>query len=118
MKQILKWLETKFSRHSAANEADEWRPPVQVRVKRTEKAEEEYTVESSYGGAYPDHVENNGSGKDVPMPDNYACDDTIAQRQLSILNESPLDEGESGGFDPYNTGSYDKSKVWKSSDSK
>jgi hypothetical protein len=115
MKQLLKWLETKFSRHSAA---DEWRPPVQVRVKRTEKAEEEYTVESSYGGAYPDHVENHGPRKDVPMPDNYACDDTIAQRQLNILNESPLDEGKSASFDPYNTGSYDKSKTWNSRSSK
>ena len=118
MKQILKWLETKFSRHSAAIEADEWRTPVQVRVKRTEKAEEEYTVESSCGGAYPDHVENHRPGKDTPMPDNYACDDTVAQRQLDILNEPPLEDGESAGFDPYNTGRFDISKAWKSSSSK
>ncbi len=114
MKQILKWLETKFSRHSAAIEADEWRPPVQVRVKRTEKAEEEYTVESSCGGVYPDRVENHRQRKDAPTPDSYACDDTVAHRQLSILNEPALDTGESAGINPYNTGRIDTSKMWGS----
>jgi hypothetical protein len=118
MGRILNWLETKFSRKSATIEANQWRPPVAVRVKRPENAEEEYTVESSCGGAYPDLVENNRQGKDVPMPDIYACDDTIAQRQLEDLNEPPLELGESAGSDPYNTGRFDTSKVWKSSSSK
>jgi hypothetical protein len=117
MNPILKWLETKFSRHSATVEVDEWRPPVQVRVKSTEKAEEEYTVESSCGGVYPDRVENRRQEKEASMPDIYACDDTVAQRQLETLNEPPLEPGESAGFDPYNSGRFDTSKVWKSSSS-
>ena len=104
MKRIIDWLGTKFSRNSATIEADEWRPPVQVRVERTEKAEEEYTVGSSCGGAYPDHVENHKQGKDASKPDSYACDDTVARRQLRFLNEPALDAGESARFDPYNTG--------------
>ena len=114
MKRILNWLETKFSRHSATIGADEWHPPVKVRVKRTESAEEEYTVEISCGGEYRDRAENHRHVKDVPKPNIYACDDSIAQRQLNILNESPPDADESAGFDPYNTGRIDTSKAWNS----
>ena len=114
MKQIIDWLETKLSRNSATTGADEWRPPVQVRVERTAKAEEKYTVGSSCGGAYPDHVDNHRQGKDASTPDSYACDDTGARRQLSFLNEPALDAGESAAFDPYNTGRFDTSKAWDS----
>jgi hypothetical protein len=114
MKRIIDWLETKFSRHSAPSETDEWRPPVQVRVKRTEKAEDEYTVESGYGGAYPDYVENHRQGKDTSTPDSYSCDDTVANRQLSFLNEPALDAGKSARSNPYNTGRFDTSKAWDS----
>ena len=114
MKRIIDWLGTKFSRNSATIEADELRPPVQVRVERTEMAEEECTVGSSCGGAYPDHVENHRQGKDASTPDSYACDDTVAHRQLSFLNEPALDAGESAGFDPYSTGRFDTSKTWDS----
>ena len=111
MKRIIDWLETKFSRNSATIEAGEWRPPVQVRAERTEKAEEQNTVGSSCGGAYPDHVENHRQGTDSSTPDSYACDDTVAHRQLSFLNEPALDAGESAGFNPYNTGRCDTSKT-------
>ncbi|MCK5326400.1 MAG: hypothetical protein KAJ57_10330 [Woeseiaceae bacterium] len=113
MKRILNWLETKFSRHSATIGTDEWHPSVEVRVKRTENAEEENTVEISCGGEYRDRVESHRQVKDVPMPDIYACDDTVAQRQLNILNEPTLDDGESAGFDPYNSGRFDTSKTRK-----
>ena len=64
MKRILKWLETKFSRHSAAVVADE-------RYTRTLA--------------------------------------TLTRRE-----ESPFVVFESTGFDPYNSGSIDTSKAWKS----
>ncbi len=64
MKRILKWLETKFSRHSAAVVADE-------RHTRT-------------------------------------------LATLTCREESPFVVFESTGFDPYNSGSLDTSKAWKS----
>ena len=64
MKRILKWLETKFSRHSGAVEADE-------RHTRT-------------------------------------------LATLTSREESPFVVFESTGFDPYNSGSFDRSKAWKS----
>ena len=33
---------------------------------------------------------------------------------LSLLDDSPLDSRESTGIDPYNSGSFDKSKSWRS----
>ncbi len=71
MKGILKWLKIKLSRHSAVIDADEPQSP--------------------------GRVESHEPGKDVPMPDIYACDDTITQKTLKILDESSLDDSESGG---------------------
>ena len=81
MKRILKWLETKFSGHSAAVEADE-----------------------PHGG-----VESDEPGENVLIPDKYA-DDAITQPALRILDKSSLDATESTGFDPYNSGSFETSK--------
>ncbi len=64
MKRILKWLETKFSQHSAA-------------------VEEEYSV----------------------------SDDTIVQPKLSIRHKLSLDTSELTGFDPYNSASFETSKL-------
>ena len=118
MNPILKWLETKFSRHSATVEVDEWRPPVEVRVDRAENAEDEYTVEVDCSGEYQNRAANDSQVKDIPMPDIYENDDTVVQRQLNVLNKSLLDTTQTEGFDPYNTGRHETSKVWKSSSSK
>ncbi len=84
MKRILKWLETKFSQHSAAVEADETHSPIGVRPKENAKEE------------------NNDS------------DHTPILATLTILEEPPFVVFESTGFDPYNSGSFDTSKTWES----
>ncbi len=120
MNRFFKWVETKFSRHSAIVEAEELHIPVGVRVTPKENVEEEYSVEVAFDASVPGRVESHDPGKDVPMPDIYACDDTITQPQLNILDESSLDASESAdssestGIDPYNSGSFDPSKTWKS----
>ena len=107
MKRFLKWLETKFSRHSAADDADEPHTPVgvRVRVKPKDIAEEEYSVELAFGTAVPGQVESDEPGENVLNPDKYADDDTMTQPALTILEVS-----ESPGFDPYNSGSFETSK--------
>ena len=84
MKRILKWLETKFSRHSAVIDSNEPQSP--------------------------GRVQSNEPGKDVPMPNIYGFDDTITQSKLRIRYKSSLDASESTGFNPYNSGSFDTSK--------
>jgi len=84
MKRILKWLETKFSRHSAAVEADERHIPVGVTTKENVKEE------------------------------NSDSDYTLTLATLTSLEEPPFVVFESTGFDPYNSGSFDTSKTWES----
>ncbi len=86
MQRILKWLETKFSGHSAAVEVDE-----------------------PYS-----RVKSHEPGKNVLIPDKYVSNDTITQPALRILDGSSLGVSESTGFDPYNSGSFDTSKSWDS----
>ncbi len=70
MKSILKWLETKFSRHADIVEADEHHTAVRVRVTPKENVIEEFTVEVGF-----DH-------------------ETATEPQLIILSDSSLDATE------------------------
>ncbi len=115
MKRFLKWLETKFSRHSAAVQADEPHTAVRVRVKPKDTAEEEYSVEVALDASVLGRVESDKPGKDIQMPNIYDCDDPFQQPKLRIRYKSSLDASESTGFDPYDTGRFDPSKKWKSS---
>ena len=81
MKRFLEWLETKFSRHSAAIEANERDTSVGVTTKESVKEE------------------------------NSASDRTATVPKLTILEESSLEIIESTGYDPYNSGSFETSKL-------
>jgi len=85
MKQILKWLETKISRHSPVIDSD--------------------------APQSPGRVQSNEPRKDVPIPNIYDCDDPCKQQQLKILEESPFVVFESTGYDPYNSGRFETSKL-------
>ena len=123
MKRFLKWLETKFSRHSAIVEAEELHIPVGVRVTPKENIKEDYTVELAFDAAVPGQVESDEPVKDIQMPNIYDCDDPFEQQQLKFwedglklttLDESSYEFSESPGFDPYDTGSIDTSKTSES----
>ncbi len=113
MKRFLKWLETKFSRHSAIVEAEELHIPVGVRVTPKENIKEDYTVELAFDAAVPGQVESDEPGKAIQMPDIYDCGDPFKQQQLKTLDQSSPDASESTGFDPYNSGSFETSKTRK-----
>jgi hypothetical protein len=84
MKRIPKWLESKFSRHSAAVEADGPHTPVGVTTKENVKE------------------------------DNSGSDHTLTLAILTSLEEPPFVVFDSTGFDPYNSGTFDSSKTWES----
>ncbi len=64
------------------------------------------------------HNKNNGDasgrgethepGKNAQKPGKYVKDDAIDQPTITII-----DAGKLNGFDPYNSGSFDKSKSWE-----
>ncbi len=87
MKRVLKWLETKFSQHSAAVEADERHTPVGVTPKENSKEE---NSASDYTSTLPILA--------------------IFRESSYEVSESSLDASESIGVDPYNTGRFDTSK--------
>ena len=57
----------------------------------------------------PGRVESHEPGENALIPDKYASDDTTIQPILTSL-----DANESTGFDPYNSSSFDTSKLWES----
>lgn len=57
---------------------------------------------------------------ETPAPDSaplirnrYVREDTGTHETLTILDDSMIDSGEEPGFDPYNTGDFDRSKNWE-----
>lgn len=85
MHQILKWLASRFSQRSADVEPDEQHAPVGATTNENVKQE------------------------------NSASDQAPTIPVLTLIQESSFEVIESVGFDPYNSGSFDASKSWKSS---
>ncbi|MDJ0709899.1 MAG: hypothetical protein QNJ14_05900 [Woeseiaceae bacterium] len=57
-------------------------------------------------------IETNGPGKNVLIRNRFIREDTGTHETLTILDDSMVDSGEQQGIDPYNTGSFDRSKNW------
>lgn len=72
--------------------------------------------------ACPDQVAgrivDGGPGKNVLARNKFLREDTGTHETLKIIDDSILDDDEETGFDPYNTGSFDRSKSWSSSRSR
>ncbi len=58
--------------------------------------------------------------EDAPPPrgeplikNRFLREDTGTHETLKILDDSLLDSGEEEGFDPYNTGDFDRSRNWE-----
>jgi len=57
-------------------------------------------------------VESLGPGKNVLIRNRFVREETGTHETLKILDDSAIDSGEAAGLDPYNTGSFDRSKKW------
>ena len=108
MKGVLKWLETRLSPQSPVNDADEPQSPDEDRVRTEEIAQKETNVEPGLDMEESGRAESHEPGKGIPMPDIYASDDTITEEVLKAFDESSLDDSESPGFNPYDTGTIRK----------
>ncbi len=114
MKRFFNWLESKFSRHSASAEAEVVHIPVGVRVRPEENIQEDYTVEVGFDPEMSGQIENERPGKNVLIQDKKADQAMETDQELSILSDSSLNANQSAGVDPYDTGCFDTSKMWKS----
>ena len=57
-------------------------------------------------------IEDRGPGKNVLIRNKYLREDSGTHETLKILDDSMIDTEEEEGFDPYNTGQFDRSKNW------
>ena len=57
-------------------------------------------------------IESLGPGKNVLVRNKYVREETGTHEKLKIIDDSIIDSGEEAGLDPYNTGSFDRSKKW------
>ncbi len=88
MQRFLKWLESKFSRHSSDVEADDHHTPVAVATKNIVS-------------------EQNG---DYDQSDTVPELTTLEDPSIEVTESTDFEIIESSGFDPYNSGSFETSK--------
>ncbi len=63
----------------------------------------------------PDHAETFSppvAQEGSLIRNKYLREDTGTHETLKILDDSIIDSGEEEGFDPYNTGDFDRSRNW------
>jgi hypothetical protein len=113
MAKLKNWLKERFSPAEASPQEPLRRTgvhpvarPSPVTVKKSTK--EFVTIDSEPALT----IEDAGPGKNVLIRTKYIREDTGTHETLKILDDSLTDTGEETGIDPYNTGSFDRSRNW------
>ncbi len=122
MKRFIKWLGSKFSPKKNARDPDlrqtgahmrntgRFQPDPKARPRQAvPKRQPEFVdIDPHVIG----RIEDGGPGKNVLIRNKYLREDTGTHDTLRILDDSLLDTEEEEGFDPYNTGQFDRSRNW------
>jgi len=81
---------------------------------RRSSREHAYGVNDAIRHAPPAKHARPQADDDEPLIRNkFVREDTGTHETLKILDDSIIDSGEEEGFDPYNTGDFDRSKNWE-----
>lgn len=116
MQRILNWLGSRlFSEQPASSvrgspaaqplrRAIRTQAPKPVEVKQTKLVE----LRPEVGG----RIESAGPGKNVLVQNKYIREDTGTHEKLQIVGDSLVDGDDPSGFDPYNTGKFDRAANW------
>ncbi len=59
-------------------------------------------------------IESGGPGKNVLLRNKNASAETVIEVDLEILDYAEPDSSDEEEYDPYNSGSFDTSKMWGS----
>ena len=124
MHRLLSWLGTRFSSEQPRPNPGRVAPPRSRPLNRVLKAtpaqkpapavnvKESKLVElnTEVGG----RIEDAGPGKNVLVRNKYVRNDADTQDSLEIIDDNLMMEAaEENGFDPYNTGKFDRSSNWQ-----
>lgn len=127
--RFLEWLKGKLWPEDAMSNltlGDTGSIPKQPGVKRPAAAGHTITRAARPGQALPKRqpdvvnldshadgkIVSRGPGKNVLIRNKYRREDSGTHETLKILDDSILETGEDEGFDPYNTGQFDRSRNW------
>jgi len=84
------------------------------RLKRQRAAERPDPGKVEFDTELQGRIEDGGPGKNILIRNKYVREDTGTHETLRIVSDSMFDSGEEAGFDPYNTGRFDRAKNWNS----
>ena len=122
MKRFLQWLSGRFSPQKTARDSDLYKtgsfvnqtvsqhraPKAGTKPAVPDRQPEFVDLDPHTGG----RIASTGPGKNVLIRNKFVREDTGTHDTLKILDDSMLDTEEEVGFDPYNTGQFDRSRNW------
>lgn len=127
MHRFIKWLGTRLLPDQAETPAEHVRrrievgnPPGRPAANTVPQAE---TVKTRAGEPelveldtdLVGHIESVGPGKNVLIRHHLLRDRSGATDTLRLVDENDANSDDAGGFDPYNTGKFDRGENWRSS---
>jgi len=122
MNRLTNWLKSKISpqKESTRPNLDQtaahlWQTGSQIRPKKTTPKQAVPRRQPEYVDLDPHiagQIQDNGPGKNVLIRNKYLREDTGTHETLKIIDDSLIDTEEEEGFDPYNTGEFDRSRNW------
>jgi hypothetical protein len=122
MNRLANWLKSKISARKeptrpnlVQTEAHLWQTGSQISPKKTTPKRAVPRGQPEYVDLDPHvagQIQDNGPGKNVLIRNKYLREDTGTHETLKIIDDSLIDTEEEEGFDPYNTGEFDRSRNW------
>ena len=121
MQRFIKWLGSKLfpEKRDPKLRQSGIRPKPKLAVKpaRSRQAQNDAKTKKeavNFNSDLQGRVEDAGPGKNVLIRNKYLREDTGTHDSLKIIDDSIIDTGEETGFDPYNSGRFDRAKNWHS----
>jgi hypothetical protein len=129
MKRFLNWLGRKFSPGKASTPTNLHQTGAHLRQtgshlgqtgsrtrpqrsKPTQAVPRRQPEVVNFDGELDGRIEDLGPGKNVLIRNRFVREDTGTHESLKILDDSMIETDEEAGFDPYNTGNFDRSRNW------
>ena len=83
-------------------------------MNRLSNLKNNYTVQVSFDEDVFGRIKSGGPGKNVLLSNKHASAESKSEADLEILDYAKPDSPDEEDYDPYNSGSFDMSKMWGS----
>ena len=110
--RFLKWLGTRLFRKEPATEDSFRQTGVRVRPPAARRAPQKPEV-VRFKPQVNGKIADGGPGKNVLVRNKLVREESGTHDTLKIMDASLLEAEEEAGFDPYNTGRFDRGRSWE-----